>query len=82
MHQLSCMLQPCNVVTWTAMGMEPPMTLRDRLQSALKDFTKAINLDLKDAVALDNRALVYDELGETQKAETDRKKSKVLSKKP
>ena len=51
------MLQPCNVILRTAMGMEPPMTLRDRLQTALKDAMRAREADRLSTLRLINAAI-------------------------
>ena len=43
-----------------------------------RDFTKAIEIDANSALAYENRAMMYEILGETAKAEADlRKKSEI-----
>jgi uncharacterized protein len=49
--------QPCNVRIRIAMGMEPPMTLKDRLQAALKDAMRAREADRLSTLRLINAAI-------------------------
>lgn len=49
---------------------------------ALVNYSQGIELDPDFAVAYQNRALVYEKLGEKAKAEADRKKYEELTKKP
>jgi len=48
--------------------------------SAIINFTKAIELDPKYAGAYLNRRIVYESLGKTKKSETDFAKAKSLEK--
>ncbi len=49
--------QPCIVRIRIAMGMEPPMTLKDRLQAALKDAMRAREVDRLSTLRLINAAI-------------------------
>lgn len=49
--------QPCIVRIRIAMGMEPPMTLKDRLQAALKDAMRAREADRLSTLRLINAAI-------------------------